>query len=187
MIAAVFEDDNGDLTVYLHGYHKARLVKLLPPESRVCITATLLDGIGLALSAFHHTMNHRSAVLHGVVDDWDETTDDAAQAKWDAARQIVNAVVPGRWEHCRPPNKAEMTTTGFLKVRVLSASAKVRSGQPGEEKKDLQDKELLGKTWAGIIPTRLAYGTPQPSDFNVAPVPEHISAYLADTNVAPGN
>ncbi|KAL1411447.1 hypothetical protein Q8F55_002403 [Vanrija albida] len=175
MICAVFESEDG-LTLYLHGYHKARLVKLLPPESRVCVSATLLDGIGLALSAFHHTMNHRSAVLHGVVEDWDETTPDAAAAKWDAARQIVDAVVPGRWAHCREPNGAEMTSTGFLKVRVLSASAKVRSGQPGEERKDVLDKELVGKTWAGIIP-----------NFNVAPLPEHIAAYIADANVAPGN
>jgi len=135
------------LHIYLHGYHRARLVRLLPPETRVCITATLFDGISLALSAFSSSINHRSAVCHGEVAD-DMTPDE----KWEASRQIVEHVCPGRWEDCRQPSSAEMNTTGFIKVNVLSASAKCRAGQPGEEMRDMRDQELVGGTWAGVIP-----------------------------------
>lgn len=186
MVHAIEQDAEGELTVYLHGYHKGRLMRLLPPESRVCITATLLDGLALALSAFHSSINHRSAVLHGEVVDWDETTPDAAAAKWDAAKQIVNHVMPGRWDNCRQPNKGEMATTGFLKVKILSASAKVRTGEPGEEKRDVEDDELTGRVWAGIVPTKISYGTPEPSAFNRAPVGAYMDEYMAKGGVPGG-
>jgi nitroimidazol reductase NimA-like FMN-containing flavoprotein (pyridoxamine 5'-phosphate oxidase superfamily) len=143
---------NSTLHVYLHGYHRARLVRLLPPETRVCITATLFDGLVLALSAFSSSINHRSAVLHGVVCEWDEDGAQARAEKWEAARQITEHVMPGRWADCRQPSNAEMNTTGFVKVAITSASAKCRAGQPGEEKRDLADAALVGKTWAGVIP-----------------------------------
>lgn len=186
MVHAIEQDAEGELTVYLHGYHKGRLMRLLPPESRVCITATLLDGLALALSAFHSSINHRSAVLHGEVADWDETTPDAAAAKWDAAKQIVNHVMPGRWDNCRQPNKGEMATTGFLKVKILSASAKVRTGEPGEEKRDVEDDELTGRVWAGIVPTKISYGTPEPSAFNRAPLGAYMDEYMAKGGVPGG-
>lgn len=135
-----------DLTLYLHGHHRARLVRLLPPETRVCITATLLDGIVLALSAFNSSINHRSAVLHGEVVELGEGE------THEAARAIVESVVPGRWDGCRPPSQAEMATTGFVKVSVHSASAKVRSGEPGEERRDARDDALRERVWAGVIP-----------------------------------
>jgi nitroimidazol reductase NimA-like FMN-containing flavoprotein (pyridoxamine 5'-phosphate oxidase superfamily) len=159
MIHAVTEE-SGHLYIYLHGYRRARLVRLLPPETRVCITATLLDGLALALSAFSSSINHRSAILHGEVVAFDGEDDDTEEkqkvydAKYEAGRQIVEKVMPGRWDHARQPSKAEMATTGFLKIRVLSGSAKCRAGQPGEERRDMLDEELIQSTWAGVVPSK---------------------------------
>ncbi|CAK9781129.1 unnamed protein product [Cutaneotrichosporon oleaginosum] len=159
MVAAITDTPSG-LEVYLHGHHRARLVRLLPPETRVCITATLLDGIVLALSAFNSSINHRSAVLHGEVVEFGMRDTDGAEQwnageRWDAARAIVESVLPGRWDGCRAPSQAEMATTGFVKVKIHSASAKIRSGEPGEERRDEKDDKLRDKVWAGVIPGML--------------------------------
>lgn len=151
MVHAI-EESEDTLYVYIHGYHRARIMRLLPPESRVCVTATVLTGLALALSAFESSINHRTAVLHGQIVDWDEDAPSSAAAKWDAGRQIVQHVMPGRWADCRQPTQSEMATTGFLKIKVLSASAKCSDGPPGEKKQDLQDEVLVGKTWAGVVP-----------------------------------
>ncbi|WOO78257.1 uncharacterized protein LOC62_02G001807 [Vanrija pseudolonga] len=184
MVSAIEEAQDG-LYVYIHGYHKARLVKMLPPESRVCITATLLDGLALAWSAYASNMNYRCAVLHGEVLDWDETTPDAQAAKMEAARQIVEGVCVGRWDECRQPSKAEMTTTGFLKIKVLSASAKISSGCAGEEKRDLDDDEVTSKLWAGVIPTKLTLLDPIDSPDNKVPVPKTVKDFIATHNAKP--
>ncbi|BEI85495.1 hypothetical protein CcaverHIS002_0508960 [Cutaneotrichosporon cavernicola] len=176
MVAAIVETPAG-LEVYLHGYHRARLVRLVPPETRVCITATLMDGIVLALSAFNSSINHRSAVLHGQVGEWSEG-EAGEKERWEASRAIVEGVMPGRWDGCRAPSPAEMTTTGFVKVKIHSASAKIRSGEPGEERRDEKDEELRSRVWAGVIPVRAAYGTPEPSRFNRVPLPDYIQTSI---------
>lgn len=153
MICATEVDSSGELWLYMHGYHRARFARLLPPETRVCVTATLLDGLVLALTAFNSSMNHRSAVVHGEVVDWDETTNDAKEAKWQAAKHIVEKVMPGRWDECRKPNQSEMVTTGFLKIKALSASAKCRSGDPGDDKMDKEDDEVANNFWVGVVPS----------------------------------
>lgn len=201
MVCAIEETPSGDLFAYIHGYSRARLVQLLPPETRVCLTATLLDGIGLSLSAFNSTLNHRSAVLHGEVVDWDDEPD-PAQAQWDAARMIVDAVLPGRWDACRQPTKAEMTTTAFLKIKVITASAKCRAGEANEEKRDERDGDLTSRVWAGVIPSmsrasavtcgaddtaRVAYGVPIPSSKNkMDDVPDYINAFIKGEHAPSG-
>ncbi len=173
------ETGHHQLTTCIHlGHAKARLVSLLPPTTRVCLTASILDGLVLALVAFHHSMNYRAAVLHGEVVPFDENGDATPveeEGKWEAAKQVVEKVLDGRWEACRQPTDAEMKSTGFIKVKVLSArlviyrrvaqrketgvlkclfanSAKIRAGPPKDDKKDLNDEVNTAKTWTGVIP-----------------------------------
>lgn len=98
------------------GHSKARLIRVLPPGSKLTITASHIDGYVLALSAFHHSMNYRSACIFGEVIPCDEPKE-----QMEAARLIVDSVVEERWDNCRVPNEAEMRTTGYLKVKVLRA------------------------------------------------------------------
>lgn len=106
------------------GHAKARLIQMLPHGTRVCLTATLLDGLVLSLVAFHHSMNYRSAVLHGEVEEIDDGSGSDGGLdgeRWEAGKQVVEKVLPGRWEDARQPTKAEMKATGFVKVKILSA------------------------------------------------------------------
>lgn len=120
-------------------------------ELRVCIAATHVDGLVLALSPFSHSYNYRSAVLQGtatVVSDVDEKL-------W-AMTLLTNGVLPQRWENSRnPPTSAEMQSTRILKVRVLTASAKVRAEGPHDERSDVRDEELVRRVWTGVVPVCL--------------------------------
>ncbi|GMK55241.1 hypothetical protein CspeluHIS016_0202970 [Cutaneotrichosporon spelunceum] len=121
MVATIAETPAG-LQIYLRGYHQARLVHLLTAETRVCIAATLMGGIVLALSAFNSSIHHRGGVHQGEVAERSEG--EAENKEWrDASRAIVEA--------------AEMATTGFVKVMV-------RSGEPGGERRYEKDEELQG-------------------------------------------
>lgn len=81
--------------------------------------------------------------------------------------KITNGVVDDRWANSRiPPTKTEMTSTQILKVRIVDASAKVRSGWPGDDRNDLKNDELRAKTWIGVVPTYLKYGEPVASPEN---------------------
>lgn len=144
------------------GHVSSRLMKISPPASAsdagesdglpVCIAATHVDGLVLALSPFSHSYNYRSAVLQGtatVVLDVDEKL-------W-AMTLITNGVLPKRWENSRnPPTNAEMQSTRILKVRIVSASAKVRAEGPHDERSDVQDGELVKRVWTGVVPVCLA-------------------------------
>jgi nitroimidazol reductase NimA-like FMN-containing flavoprotein (pyridoxamine 5'-phosphate oxidase superfamily) len=147
------------LDLYLHGYISSRLFRLgsstfssssnqeegLP----LTIAATHLDGLVLALTPNHHSYNYRSAILHGFA----SPVDDPEEKIW-AMEKITNSVVDDRWENSRiPPTKTEMTSTQILRVRVVDASAKVRSGGPGDDKEDLRDEELRKRVWIGVVPT----------------------------------
>jgi nitroimidazol reductase NimA-like FMN-containing flavoprotein (pyridoxamine 5'-phosphate oxidase superfamily) len=143
------------LDLYIHGYISSRLMRLgtsSPGEEEglpLTIAATLLDGLVLALTPNHHSYNYRSSILHGYA----TPVVDADEKMW-AMEKITNSVVDDRWENSRiPPTKTEMTSTQILKVKVVDASAKVRSGPPGDDKEDLKDEELKKKTWIGVIPT----------------------------------
>jgi nitroimidazol reductase NimA-like FMN-containing flavoprotein (pyridoxamine 5'-phosphate oxidase superfamily) len=139
-------------TVYLHGSPASRMLRALARGVPLCITVTLVDGLVLARSAFHHSMNYRSAVLFGrarSVDDLDE--------KRRALRLLVEHVVPGRTPDTRPPNAFEERYTRVLAFEIEEASAKVRSGGPKDDEADLALPH-----WAGEIPLRLAPAQPVP-------------------------
>jgi len=173
------------LDLYLHGYVSSRLMRLggtSPMEEEgfpVTVAATHLDGLVLALTPNHHSYNYRSSILHGFatpVIDLDEKI-------W-AMEKITNSVLADRWNNSRlPPTKTEMTSTQILKVSIVDASAKVRSGPPSDDRADLKDDELRSKTWIGVVPTWTAFGNPVPSPENrLSKIPEHISTFIKKEN-----
>ncbi|WP_245689752.1 pyridoxamine 5'-phosphate oxidase family protein [Streptomyces chattanoogensis] len=147
--------------LYLHGSTGSRPVRMAGasggsagPGLPVCVTVTHVDGLVLAKSAFHHSINYRCVVVHGTahqVVDEDEKT-----AALDA---LVDHVLPGRAADSRPGNAKELAATAVLRLDLHEVSAKIRTGGPHDEPEDL---EL--PYWSGVLPVTPAYGTPIPSD-----------------------
>jgi|ERR1044072_7482214 nitroimidazol reductase NimA-like FMN-containing flavoprotein (pyridoxamine 5'-phosphate oxidase superfamily) len=134
--------------LYIHGSAASRMIRAVGEGIEVCVTVTLVDGLVLARSAFHHSMNYRSVVVFGraaVVED--------AEEKTEALRALTEHIVPGRWAEVRWPNESEMKATTVLSLPLTEASAKVRTGPPID---DEEDYEL--NVWAGVLPLRLATG-----------------------------
>jgi nitroimidazol reductase NimA-like FMN-containing flavoprotein (pyridoxamine 5'-phosphate oxidase superfamily) len=156
--------------LYLHASSGARAMLLAGREAAdVCVTVTLVDGMVLARSAFHHSVNYRSVVVHGratLVRDPSERTD--------VLTALVDAVIPGRSAHTRGPNKAELAATSVLRLPLDEASLKARSGPPND------DPEDLGLPyWAGVLPVTTSAGPPLPApDLSPdAELPEHVSSW----------
>jgi uncharacterized protein len=161
-----------DDVVYLHGAAANRMLKTVAAGAPICVTVTLLDGIVLARSAFHHSMNYRSVVLFGVgtaVEDPDE--------KLRALLAIVDHMAAGRSADARPPTETELRATAVVRLPVDEASAKVRSGGPLDN-----DEDMALPIWAGVIPCGLVSG-PAVSDPDL---PESIPTpgYVADPTPA---
>ncbi len=151
--------------LYLHGSSASRMLRAIAAGAPACVTVTLLDGLVLARSAFHHSMNYRSVVVLGTAARVDD-----AEERLVALRAIVEHVVPGRWTEVRRPSAAELAQTLVVEMSLSEASAKVRSGGP---KDDIDDHAL--DVWAGVIPLALAMGAPI-ADSEVRegiPVPAH--------------
>ncbi|KAK6433516.1 hypothetical protein LTR95_010306 [Oleoguttula sp. CCFEE 5521] len=173
-------DDEVEAHVYLHGSSAARLFKLTPQGGLpLCIAATHLDGYVLALAPFHNSCNYRSAVVFGL----GNPVTDPEEIEF-ALKLITNNSIPSRWENSRsPPTKAEITSTGILKVRIETASAKVRTGGPSDDRADLKDEALVGRTWTGVVPMYSVLGTPMESEYNrVKQVPEYLGEWVEDAN-----
>src|SRR5438128_943944 len=129
----------------IHGSQASRMLRTVGQGIDVCVTVTLIDGLVLARSAFHHSMNYRSVVVFGratVVDDGDE--------KVQALRSLSEHMVRGRWDDVRTPNEEELRLTTVLALPLLEASAKVRTGPPLDDEEDYEMP-----VWAGVIPLRL--------------------------------
>jgi hypothetical protein len=137
-------------TLYFHGSAASRMLRTLRDGIDACVTVTLLDGLVLARSAFHHSMNYRSVVVLGkgreVVD---------REEKIRALDAIVEHVVLGRTALVRPPNEAELRQTMVIAMPLTEASAKVRTGPPVDDEED-----YALDVWAGVIPLRLEKGEP---------------------------
>ena len=164
--------------IYLHGYVSSRLIKLPSsnedlPGTPVCIAATHVDGLVLAVTPFNHSNNYRSAIIHG----WANIVTDQAEKLY-ALEQITNHVISNRWENTIvPPTEADLKSTGVLRVDIASASAKVRAAGPGDPGVS-QDR-----VWLGVVPCYMAYGKPVPSGQNrVEEVPEHINSWVSKEN-----
>jgi len=136
--------------LFIHGSQASRMLRTLGEGIEVCVTVTLIDGLVLARSAFHHSMNYRSVVVFGratVVDDKEE--------KLAALLALSEHMIPGRWADVREPDERELQLTIVLSLPLTEASAKVRTGPPLD---DEQDYDL--PIWAGLIPLRLAADAP---------------------------
>jgi nitroimidazol reductase NimA-like FMN-containing flavoprotein (pyridoxamine 5'-phosphate oxidase superfamily) len=139
-----------DETLYLHGSPASRMLRNLEKGVPLCVTVTLLDGLVLARSAFHHSMNYRSVVVVGTahrVDDPDE--------RLRVLEALVEHIVPGRSSDCRRPNDYELKFTKLLALPLAEASAKLRTGPPVDDEEDLSLP-----CWAGVIPLDQRPGEP---------------------------
>ena len=156
-------------TLYLHGAAASRMLKTLAQGVPVCVTVSLLDGLVLARSAFHHSMNYRSVVVLGTAR---EVQDPAERVR--ALEAIVEHVLPGRWSEVRAPNERELKATSVLALPIDEASAKVRTGPPVDDKED----HALA-CWAGVLPLRLTPGEPLPDEGLAAgtPLPAGVRNY----------
>jgi nitroimidazol reductase NimA-like FMN-containing flavoprotein (pyridoxamine 5'-phosphate oxidase superfamily) len=138
--------------IVVHGSAASRMLRTLSGGVPLCVTVSLIDGLVLARSAFHHSMNYRSVVVLGAA----RPVEDASE-KTEALRAIVEHVAPGRWDESRPPNARELQATLVLALPLSEASAKIRTGPP------IDDEEDYGlRCWAGLVPLRLTAGDPIP-------------------------
>ncbi len=159
--------------LYIHGSPASRMLRSLQGGIEVCVTVTLLDGLVLARSAFHHSMNYRSVVVFGTA-----TTVENGDEKLAALQAFTEHIVPGRWAKVRPPSHQEIAGTLVLSLPLTEASAKVRTGPPVD---DEADYEL--PVWAGEIPLCLTAGAPVsdprlPSEIEI---PAYASCYTRPT------
>jgi nitroimidazol reductase NimA-like FMN-containing flavoprotein (pyridoxamine 5'-phosphate oxidase superfamily) len=161
-------DRKGDV-LYIHGSPASRMFRELGKGVDVCITVTLVDGLVLARSAFHHSMNYRSVVIFGKA-----TVLEEPAAKREALQAFMEHVAPGRWEEVRQPSEKELSATLVVAIPLDEVSAKVRTGPPLDEEED-----YALPVWAGVTPMVL---TPQPpiTDERLGKgiaVPEYVSRY----------
>jgi len=139
--------------LYIHGSSASPTLRRAR-EAEVCLTATLIDGLVLARSAVHHSVNYRSVVVFGRPEPVE-----SAEEKATALKAFTEKLIPGRWDDVRPPTAQELKATGVLRLPLDEASAKVRRGGPID---DEEDYELA--VWAGTIDLSLAAGEPRPDD-----------------------
>lgn len=149
--------------LYLHGAVGNAMLRA-SAGAEVCVTVTLLDGLVLARSAFHHSMNYRSVVLLGTAT---KVEDDVE--KRHAFETIVEHVLPGRTKVARAANDSELRATLVLRLAIVEGSAKVRTGGP---KEDEEDMDL--PVWAGVVPLRLIPSAPLQDPAQTAALPEPV-------------
>jgi nitroimidazol reductase NimA-like FMN-containing flavoprotein (pyridoxamine 5'-phosphate oxidase superfamily) len=165
VIPMLYARDGDEL--YLHGSPLSRLVGEVGAGIKICLTVTLIDGLVLARSAFHHSVNYRSVVAFGSgspIRDPDR--------KREALRAVVERLVPGRSEDVRGPSDSELDATEVLGLELDEASAKIRSGPPLDSGPDYDLQ-----TWAGELPLRIAAGKPVPDSRCALTVPDYVTHY----------
>ena len=155
--------------LYIHGSVGSRMLKNMKQGIPVCVTITLLDGLVLARSAFHHSMNYRSAVILGVAQE--VTGEDEKRSAFNA---LVNHIVPGRSADVRAADAQELKATSVLRLIIEEASAKVRRGPPIDAEED-----YALTCWAGVLPLQLMAGHPidDPRLEFGTPVPSAVATY----------
>ncbi|HEV2463488.1 MAG TPA: pyridoxamine 5'-phosphate oxidase family protein [Acidobacteriaceae bacterium] len=157
-------------TLYLHGSAASRMLRTLAEGVDVCATVTLLDGIVLARSAFHHSMNYRSVVILGRA-----VPVEGDEEKTAALRAISEHIVRGRWADIRKPTPQELRATAVLALPIEEASAKIRAGPPLDEQED-----YALDVWAGILPLAMKTGDPvedTPQSGRMRTVPDYVLVY----------
>ena len=164
---------SGD-TLYIHGSAASRMLRGAAGGIEICITVTLVDGLVLARSGFHSSMNYRSVVVFGKA----TMLQDPAE-KAEALRTFSEHVMPGRWAEIRPPSPQELSGTIVLAVPLQEASAKVRTGPPLDDEED-----YALPVWAGVLPLRVASGEPlaDPRMNQPTAVPDYVRTYSRGNN-----
>ncbi len=159
------EDDH----LFLHGSAASRMLRTLQTGAPACVTVALVDGLVLARSAFHHSMNYRSVVAFGTCRLVPETPE-----KIHALTTISEHLIRGRWNDVRPPNEKELKATSVLRFDIEDASAKVRVGPPADDEED-----YALPVWAGVLPVRLVAGEPIRDERmeNATEAPEYVRKF----------
>src|SRR5437016_12881033 len=163
--------------LFIHGSQASRMLRTLGKGIDVCLTVTLVDGLVLARSAFHHSVNYRSVVILGTA----KLVEDPTQ-KMEALRLFTEHVMKGRWDEIRWPNEQELKGTTVLALPLEEVSAKVRTGGPVD---DEEDYEL--PVWAGVLPLPVTPTAPI-ADARLKPeiaVPENVTAYARNGSLKP--
>ncbi len=155
-------------TLYLHGSAASRMLKTLSAGVPVCVTVTHVDGLVLARSAFHHSVNYRSVVILGTA----RLVEDPAE-KMEALRIFTEHVMKGRWDEVRQPTEQELKATTVLALPLEEVSAKVRTGGPVDDEPDYSLP-----VWAGVLPLETVAKSPEPDPARKADVP--LPAYLTN-------
>lgn len=155
--------------LYVHGSSKSRMLSALTDGRPLCLVVTLVDGLVLARSAFHHSMNYQSVVIYGHAHEVE------GDEKMEALRIVSDQILPGRWNEVRLPTEIEMKATTVLAIEIDSASAKIRTGPPGD---DTEDYDL--PIWAGVLPISLTYHEPEtdPAMKFILPVSQSVTDRL---------
>ncbi len=156
-------------TIYLHGSAASRMLRTLSGGIPVCVTVTLVDGLVLARSAFHHSANYRSVVMLGTA----RLVDDPAE-KMEALRVFTEHIMKGRWDDIRQPNEQELKGTTVLALPMEEVSAKLRTGGPIDDEED-----YALPVWAGVLPLPVTPAEPIPDTRLNAetPVPNYMRGY----------
>jgi uncharacterized protein len=160
--------------LYLHGSTASRLLCELEAGIPACVSVTLVDGLVLARSAFHHSMNYRSVVAFGTARSIEEP-----QQKIEALRIISEHYMTGRWREVRSPSNQELNASKVLEFSIDEASAKMRTGPPLD---DASDYEL--PVWAGVLPLPMRCGAPIPDErlAEGIEVPDYVRLYISGSN-----
>lgn len=152
--------------LYLHGSVKSHFIQQLADGREACISASLMDGLVLARSAMHHSINYRSVVAFGGGQLVEEST-----KKDEVLHLFTEKLLPGRWADIRPPSPGELTATAVIEFPLTHASAKVRNGPPSDA---LADRSL--PVWGGIVPLTTHQGVPVPDEHNQVPLPAYLTS-----------
>jgi len=155
--------------LFFHGARASRMLKALRDGVEVCVTVTLVDGLVLARSAFHHSINYRSVVVFGrarVVESDEE--------KMRALHAFTEHVIPRRWGGVRAPNRQELDATLVLALPLAEASAKIRTGPPVDDEEDYEIP-----VWAGVLPLRTSVGeaVPDPRMADGIRLPDYLNSF----------
>jgi nitroimidazol reductase NimA-like FMN-containing flavoprotein (pyridoxamine 5'-phosphate oxidase superfamily) len=155
--------------IILHGSSASRMLRVVGTGVPLCVCVTLIDGLVLARSAFHHSMNYRSAVIFGtgvVIED--------CEKKMEALQAMSEHLIRGRWAEVRKPNQRELKATSVVSVALTEFSLKIRTGPPVD---DEEDYEL--PVWAGVLPLQMQTGEPivDPLFRGNHDIPEYVKRY----------
>jgi uncharacterized protein len=158
-----------DDSIVLHGAKASRLLKHVGAGHPICVEVTIVDGLVLARSVFHHSVNYRSVVLFGkgrLIED--------EQEKLEALHAVTEHLIPGRWQEARLPNRKELNATSVVSIKIDEASAKVRMGPPIDEEED-----YTLPVWAGILPFEELPLSPIRDDLQSEeiPLPDYVAQY----------